>query len=642
MAARTTGRAGRVIVTSLVGGPGTTRQPIIPSPGAVSGRASDRLCRRCPNALASRHLPFLEPSGRRPTVLRELHVRNLAVIAGASVELGPGFNVLTGETGAGKSMVVDALLLLAGARATADLVRTGADGLTVTGLFEPAGQAWRGVLAAAGVDGEGPELLVRREVSREGRNRVYVNDQPATARLLTDLAPHLLRIHGQREEMGLVDPELQRVWLDRSGGVAARDLLVRTAAAWEDHHRLALRLERLAGDDRARRERADLLRFQAQEIDAARLVAGEEVELAAERDVLRNVEDITRALGTASDLLFEDEGAAGERIARSQGLLDEVAAWEPAAGEWNAELEDVRIRLEEVARAVRRRLEGLEADPARLDAVESRLSVVERLCRKFGGTTESVLARRAAIGRELDELEDDAADRDTLEERAATALAAYREAALALSAARADWGAALVERLAAELADLGLGKARLAVSLERRPAAGAPLVLDGRAVETGPHGIDRVVLLFAPNPGEEPRPLARIASGGELSRIYLALQLAVRDGDDGEARPTLVFDEVDVGVSGAQAAALGGKLQRLGGRHQILAVTHLAQVASHADHHFRISKEVVEGRTRTAVEPLGTAERVEEIARLLAGHEVTDLSLSHAREMISGAARAGA
>ena len=569
-------------------------------------------------------------------MLREIHVRNLAVLAEASVELGAGFNVLSGETGAGKSIVVDSLSLLAGARASVEMVRTGAEALTVSGVFEPEGEGWRPVLEEAGLEAEGAEVLVRREIGRSGRNRVFVNDQPTTLRLLADLAPYLLRIHGQRDELGLIEPDLQRAMLDRSGGPDAQPLLDRVAAAFEQHARLAERLERLSGDDRMRRERIDLLRFQASEIDAAKLRAGEEVELKAERDVLRNAEAITRALGTAFALLFEEEGAAVERIGKAGSLLAEVEAWEPQAVAWGAELEEARIRLTETARSLQHRLDGLEADPARLDFIEERLATIERLCRKHGGDSGAVLARRAEIEAELAELEGDAENRDELEGKVAAALAAYREAALALSKAREAWGKALTERIEGELKDLGLARARLSVALERRRRAGSPLIIDGEETDFGRDGVDQVVFLFAPNPGEPPRPLARIASGGELSRIHLALQLATR-GES--AHPTLVFDEVDTGIGGAEAAALGAKLQRLAKGGQILAVTHLPQVASHGDLHFKVSKKVDGGRTSVKVEELEGKARVEEVARMLAGKQITDTSLSHARELIAGAAR---
>ncbi|HYG61303.1 MAG TPA: DNA repair protein RecN, partial [Thermoanaerobaculia bacterium] len=549
------------------------------------------------------------------------------------------------ETGAGKSIVVDSLALLAGARASAEMIRSDAESLTVSGVFEPGGSAWRTILEEAGLEaGEemGGEVLVRREIARSGRNRVFVNDQPTTLRLLADLAPYLLRIHGQRDELGLIEPDLQRAMLDRSGGLEAAPLLGRVAAAFDQYIQLAERLERLSGDDRVRRERIDLLRFHAAEIDAAKIRAGEDVELRSEREVLRHAEAITRSLGTCFSLLSEEEGSALERIGKSQSLLADVEEWEPQAAGWGTELESVRIQLAELAAALSHRLDGLEADPARLDAVEDRLAVLERICKKHGGDTAAVLARRQEMEAELAELEGDAENRDELTGRVAAALADYRQAALALSAARAAWGKALVERIEGELKDLGLARARLAVALERRRRAGSALVLSGdggdEPVDFGREGVDQVVFLFAPNPGEEPRPLARIASGGELSRIHLALQLAAH-GETEEARPTLVFDEVDTGIGGAEAAALGKKLQRLAHGGQILAVTHLPQVASHADLHFRVSKHVDGGRTRVRVETLEEGARVEEVARMLAGQEVTQLSLSHAQELITGAAR---
>jgi DNA repair protein RecN (Recombination protein N) len=570
-------------------------------------------------------------------VLRELHVKNLAVLAEARVGFGPGLNVLSGETGAGKSIVVDSLALLAGARASADLIRTGAESLWLAGVFEMAGEAWRGVLEEAGLEAAGDEVLVRREIARSGKNRVFVNDQPTTLRLLADLAPHLLRIHGQRDELGLTTPDLQRVWLDRSGGETAVPLLGRVADAYERHGRLAERLASLAGDERMRQERLELLRFHAAEIDAVRPLAGEEEALRAERDLLRHAEAIARGLGGALAVLFEEEGAAVDRLARAETLLAEIAAWDRTVEPWAAELAAARAGLTEMAHALARRLDGVEADPARLDAVEERLAALERLLRKHGGSSAAVLARRQEIAAELAELEGEGEGQEELAVREAATLEEYREAALALSRARAGWGEALVEGIQAELADLGLGRARLAVRLERRRRADSRLLVDGEPVEMGREGIDQVVLTFAPNPGEEPRPLAKIASGGELSRLYLALQLAARGPapEAEETRPALVFDEVDAGLGGAEAAALGRKLQRLAGGGQILAVTHLPQVASHADLHFRVSKRVEAGRTLVAVEELRRTGRVDEVARMLAGSEVTPLSRSHAEELIA-------
>ncbi|HXT51925.1 MAG TPA: DNA repair protein RecN [Thermoanaerobaculia bacterium] len=571
-------------------------------------------------------------------MLRDLHVRNLAVLAEASVDFGPGLNVLSGETGAGKSIVVDSLALLAGGRASAELIRTGADTLTVTGSFAPAGEAWRRVLADAGIEATGSELVVRREVSREGRNRVFVDDQPATVRLLADLAPHLLAIHGQRDELGLADPELQRGWLDRSGGAEAEPLRTRTTAAWERYRAVAERLERATGDERARRDRLETLRFQLGELDAAHLVVGEEGALRAERGVLRHAEAILRGLAGASTHLTDDDGAATERLRRAAASLEEVREWEPRAAGWARELEELRIRLDDVALGVSRRAGEVEADPARLDAVEERLAGLERLFRKYGESSEVMLERRAAIAAEIAELDTDEAGRAALERQVAEALAAYRAAAGELSASRYRWGAALAKAIAKELGDLALPKARLAVELGTRRRAGGAVLVDGEAVEAGALGWDVVTFTFAPNPGEEPRPLARIASGGELARVYLALQLAVR-GTGRASGATMVFDEVDAGIGGREAAAVGRKLKRLAQGGQILAVTHLPQVASFADHHFRTTKRVADGRTFVSLESLDGDRRVEEVARMLAGKQVTDLSREHARELIASGAR---
>ncbi|HEX4955898.1 MAG TPA: DNA repair protein RecN [Thermoanaerobaculia bacterium] len=572
-------------------------------------------------------------------MLRELRVKNLAVVADAALELGPGLNALTGETGAGKSLIVDSLALLAGGRASVDAIRAGADSLQVSGLFEPAPGPWRTILEEAGLDAEEGELLIRREVSRGGRNRVFVNDQPATARLLADLAPELLRIHGQREELGLTTPDLQRAWLDASGKAEGAERLAEVAAAWRSWRDKADRLARLTGDERGRRERLELLQHQARDIDAAGLVEGEEVELAAEREVLRHAEAIRLGLGGALALLAEDEDAATTRIARAAGHLGGLAAWEPRALEWGGQLAEARILLTEIAREASERLARVESDPRRLDQVEDRLALLERLFRRYGSGSAEVLALRRQITEELAELEGAGEDQGDLEAAVAEALERYRRAALELSSARARWGEALAGRIEAELGDLGLAKARFGVRLERRARADSPLTLDGVRVDFGAEGLDQVVFEFAPNPGEPMASLARIASGGELSRLYLALQLAAGGRDGGDA--TLIFDEVDVGIGGAQAAALGEKLQRLAGASQILVVTHQPQVAAWADLHLRLRKDERDGRTYTSVEPLAHEARVEEVARMLAGSKVTDLSRSHARELLAASERRG-
>ncbi len=571
-------------------------------------------------------------------MLRDLHVRNLAVLEDVSVEFGPGLNVLTGETGAGKSIVVDSLALLAGARATSELIRTGEEVLSVTGVFEPAGKQWRQVLSEAGLDSESNQLVVRREVSREGRNRVFVDDQPVTLTLLGRVAPHLIRIHGQREELGLVSARLQQYWLDRSGGKPAVDCLQRVERHFHRFRELVARVERVEGDDRLRHERSDLLRFQVGEIDGARLEAGEEDGLRAERDVQRHIEAITGSLGGSLSVLFDEDSSASERLSRASRWIAEIAEWEEPAAGWAKELEAMSIGLQEMANGMRHRLDSMEADPERLNAIEERLAVIDRLGRKYGPTTAAILAYREQIGAELEELLGDVEQRHELLTQMSSALTEYRQAAADLSTRRVEWGEHLVGLVHRQLRDLAMAKARFAVRLSRRRQEGSRLELDGEPVEFSARGYDQVTLELAANPGEEMLPLASSASGGELSRVYLALQLAVRGEGAGEL-PTLVFDEVDAGIGGAEAAVLGSKLQRLADGGQILAVTHLAQVASHADRHFGVRKRVRGGRTATRVDALTELDRVEEVARMLAGKQITSLSRSHAEELIASTAR---
>jgi DNA repair protein RecN (Recombination protein N) len=570
-------------------------------------------------------------------MLSDLHVRNLAVLEEVGLELGPGLNVLTGETGAGKSIVVDALALLAGARASGDLLRAGSDQLSVVARFDlPAGGSWAESLAAAGLAlGEG-ELVARREIGRDARSRAYLDDQPVTLRLLAGAVGPLLALHAQREELEVAMPGEQRALLDASGGRAAEPLLAATRAAHERYAALAERLARADGDARTRRERIDTLRFQVAEIDAVAPIEGEEEALRAERELLRHAEAVGSALAGAWEALA-DEGSAGERLAAARRRLEEIAAWLPEGRAWGGELEELGIRTGELARAVRDRLAAVDAEPGRLDTVEERLGRLERLLRKHGVGTRDLLELRGRMAAELAQLEGDVEHRDELAAAVEQGMGEYRQAAERLSTARRAWAAALAARVHRELADLGLARARFAARLDVRRREGSPLAVAGVPVEFGAEGYDRVVFELAANPGEEARPLARSASGGELSRIYLALRLAVRADGPGSAT-TMVFDEADAGLGGEAAQALGRKLARLARGGQILAVTHLPQVASHADHHFLVVKRVHRGRTRTTVERLDGDGRVREIARMLSGEDPSPAALAHAREMLREAA----
>lgn len=566
-------------------------------------------------------------------MLLELHLKNVAVVAEASFELGSGLVVLTGETGAGKSIVVDALGLLAGNRASAEIIRAGADVLVVTGVFRPRGEAWRGVLAELGLDVSGDEVVLRREINRAGRNRVFVDDQPATARALVELAPHLLAIHGQRDEAALLSPEEQRGWLDVAGGVAAPPLLAAVDAAYRAWREAESRRALASGDDHRRLERLEMLRYQLEEIDAVAPLAGEDEALRRERDVLRHAETILAALDRARTALVEGDPSASELAGGAREALAGIAGWDGRAAVWIEQLDEALVRLDDVAVQVAGRLDEIEADPSRLAAVEDRLAELERLVRKHGGSCDEALRRRRDIAAELAQLEADVQDREGVERRAAEALLHYAGVAAKLTEARRAWGVTLAHGVVTELADLALGKARFEVTLGTRPRSDGPLEWAGERIEIGPAGVDTVSFAFAANPGEPLRPLAKVASGGELARVALALRLVAR-GDAAAPTATLVFDEVDSGVGGGEAAALGLKLQRVARGGQVLAVTHLPQVAAHGDRHLRVAKSVQGDRTFVAVEPLDDGEQVEEIARMLAGRAVTELSRSHARELL--------
>jgi DNA repair protein RecN (Recombination protein N) len=379
-------------------------------------------------------------------MLGHLHIKNLAVLSEASVHFEEGWNVLTGETGAGKSIVVDSLALLTGARASADMIRTGADTLTVTGAFTEIGAAAAAALEEAGIEAGDSELVVRREVSRSGRNRVFVNDQPATLRLLADVMPALLRIHGQREELGLAQPELQRAWVDRQGGDEAVALAADVARLFDEHRRLAERLESAEGGEQMRRERLELVAFQIAEIERAAVGIGEEDDLRRDRDQLRNHEAIARALGGLVAAVLDDEGSATERLAGAARDLESIAAWQPEAPSWIAEIEEIRIRAAELARTVRSHAERVDADPARLTQIEDRLAQVERLCRKYGPTSADVAARLEALRAERADLDLGVEERGDLEARVADALARYRTRALELSQRRSGWAKTLAGR----------------------------------------------------------------------------------------------------------------------------------------------------------------------------------------------------
>jgi DNA repair protein RecN (Recombination protein N) len=543
-------------------------------------------------------------------MLRYLAVRHLAVIDHLEVEFEPGLNVLTGETGAGKSILVEAIDLLLGSRASADLVRTGEQAATIQAIFED----------AAGLD-----VIVRREISAQGRSRAFVNDALATAGALRELGTTLLDLHGQHEHQTLLDPAQHVLVLDAFGGLAVDAAAV--AERFSTWQQAAGALERTRLDDREKRARIDMATFQLQEIETVAPTAGEDERLAGERVVLANADRLQRLSHEAYAALYDDERAALTSLSTVWKRLEDLAAIDPQFATHLAERDDVKSRLEDLAIALRSYATDLDASPERLQQVEDRLAALERLKRKHGPALADVIARQDALRDELEQLGASGERAERLDRMERELRSEYAGAAGTLSSARSAAASRLASALAAALAELAMPQADVAV---RVIPSQAPDRWTAR-------GLDDVELFLSANPGEDPRPLARIASGGELSRVMLALRTLAMP-EDSSVR-TLVFDEVDAGIGGAAADAVGARLQALANRYQVLCVTHLPQIAARGDTHFQIAKSVRGGRTLTTVTRLDPSGRVGEIGRMIAGAEVSADVLASAKDLMTTRAR---
>jgi DNA repair protein RecN (Recombination protein N) len=579
-------------------------------------------------------------------VLTSLRVRDLAVLEDVEVAFAEGLTVLTGETGAGKSLVVDALTLLAGGRADTALVRAGAERLVVEGAFDCDDPEARAILTDAGLLEEGSpgafEVVVRREVAAGGKGRLLVNGSPAALKTLQEIAPRLLVLHGQAEARELLDPDAPRQLLDRYAGLEEKSAA--SAALFREWRARQGEVERLEGWAADRARRLDLLGFQIDEIDKVKPEEGEDERISSERKRLANVEREGKLLAEATAALEDDEGGALRAAAAARSSLHALEEISSSYAARSAVLAGAIEAMQQVAFETSRELESLEADPARLAFVAERLDALAKLKRKYGPTLGEVLARREALGRERDELADLEGAVRKAEEAAEKAFAAYRRAALDLSAAREAAAPRLGRAVEAHLRDLAFLKSSFSAAVTRREEEGSRFAAGGLPVSFGAHGIDQVGFVFAPNPGEPARPLQKIASGGELSRVPLALAAALAAEEaaseeggfprrGGPVR-TFVFDEVDAGVSGATAEAVGRKLRGLAAKEQILVVTHLAQVAAAGQRHFSVSKEAAKGRTRTRVEALDGGGRVEAVAALLAGASVGEAARAQARQLL--------
>jgi DNA repair protein RecN (Recombination protein N) len=565
-------------------------------------------------------------------VLAELRLENYAVIDNVVIEFATGLNLLTGETGAGKSILIDALGLLLGDKASSDVIRTGTERAVVAAVFESDGTAARsieGILENNGLDGENGSLILRREIASGGKGRVFINNQPATVAVLKQIAPHLAVIHAQNESIVNFDGAARQDLLDAYAGVELKDV----SAAFAHWKQIRGRIVELEQDEQDRMRLLDLWNFQCREIEEAHLRAGEDEQLEAEKRVLANAEKIYGAAINAFDLLYEGNASTSSSLRAAQKHVEELVRYEPKFQEALVALDSARISIEDLGATLRDYAGGIQASPERLAEIEERLALLDRLKRKYGPTLEQTIVFGEEIRRKLSEMENK--DQVLLELRAMLAVAAeeYRKAARGISRKRVEAGRKLEKLVEAEINDLAM-HASFRIAVEEN---------EGEEHWTA-SGINQVVYRISTNTGETMRPLEQIASGGELSRVMLALKACVEAGKKSVARApspaskaaqrTLVFDEIDTGIGGRAAEAVGKKLKALAKGNQVLCVTHLPQIATFADHHYLIEKREAGGRAKTTVRQIIGEERTEEVARMLSGAKLTETSRKHAEQMI--------
>jgi DNA repair protein RecN (Recombination protein N) len=561
-------------------------------------------------------------------MLLELRAENYAVIDHAIAGFGPGLNLLTGETGAGKSILVDALALLMGQKASTGVIRHGSDRAVLSCVFESTPGAEL-ILEANGIDMDADQVILRREILADGKGRVYVNNQPATVAVLRALAPELALVHAQSETVSGFDPAQQRILLDRFGAVST-DAASDAFSRWRD---IQNRLSELEHDEQDRLRLADLWSFQAREIQSAGPEADEDEALETEKRVLANAEKLHAAATSVNNVLYDDDISAESTLQAAQKHLEELARYDAAFAEPAQQLASTRAIVQDISATVRDYADRIDASPERLAEIENRLALLDRLKRKYGSTLADVIAFGEEAARKLAEIENRDEILKSLRVDLTKAAESYTAAARAVTADRAVAAKKLEKLAESQINDLAM-KARfsIAVTPNEDPAAWTA------------HGWDTVECRIATNPGEPIQPLDQIASGGEMSRVLLALKVSVEEGANrSRARKTqiprtLVFDEIDIGIGGRAAEAVGQKLKALSRVQQVLCVTHLPQIAAFADQHLLIEKQEKQRRTQTSIRLLNPQERAEEIARMISGATVTETSLRHAEQMLKSSA----
>ncbi len=555
-------------------------------------------------------------------MIKFLRIRNLATIEGLEIRLDEGFSILTGETGAGKSIIIDAIRLILGEKGSPDLVRTGRKEAFIEAVFDVSREA----PDLAGLpEPEDGELLIQRSITDQGTGKASVNGALVPVRRLRELGGRLIDIYGQNDHVFLLHLENHLGYLDDI--LADPGLVGDTARSAQELRRLLQEQRDLESKEKEREQRLDFIAYQVKEIEAAGLRPGEDESLLREREILKNAEKIAGLVDKALDLAYLGEDSLIPRLARLRSVLGDLSAYDEAFGEFRPGLQDASILLQEAADSLVRFRDRRAEAPENPEEVEERLSVIEKLKRKYGGTIEAVIAHGEAARSERAGLESGRERLQALESVIQSKFRDYAHLAARLGAERKKAAEMLGRTIEKEIALLGMTKARFKVRLTDVP----PSLADPATVRD--QGAQDAEFLLSPNPGEELRPLRRIASGGELSRMMLALKSA---GKDNESRKTLIFDEIDSGIGGKTAEFIAQKLRHLAGRHQVICITHLPQIAAFAAHHFHVDKKVEKERTFTGAKKLDHSERVEEIARLIAGSRLTEASRQIAREMLEG------
>lgn len=578
-------------------------------------------------------------------MLQELYISNLALIDRAQVVLGEGLNVLTGETGAGKTVVVGAVNLLLGGRADASLIRRGSSRAEVQGVFVLSDSFRADEKIEDFLDDGEDQLIIRRTISSDGKNKCYVNDRAVTVAALAALGRRLIDLHGQHEHQSLFKVASHVDFLDKYGGKELLGLRSDFRAKSENLRSLKEELDHLRSAEREMLGKKDLLQFQINEIDSAALAPDEDAELMHERDLLRNAEKLFGAVASASGALSDGAisgttfAGAGEitpatdLVAQASAELRHVSSIDGELDDLAERLDSLLIEIGEVASQLKGYGAKLDFPPGRLQEVEDRLAQISLLKRKYGSTIAEILDYRDKASAEL-ALCDTSEDRaQQLQAELASVEKELTVLAIAQSKARREYAARFSAEVRQELSDLNMPNAQFEVSFIREPDENG-LLIENQRTKVFPTGMDKIEFLVSANKGEPPKPLAKIASGGEISRVMLALKIVLADEDE---IPTLIFDEVDVGIGGKTAMSVGQKMAVLARKHQVIAVTHLPQIASYADRHFTVVKSELDSRTITEIEELLDKDRIDEMARLLSGNIASDVSLKHAEELLSEA-----